>query len=119
MYYPSFYYQVGRRMVYRWCCTIAVDYLFSRSPIFPAALYGEIINLEPSTLNYSFCCCVSLCVPLIKPSKLECTIYLDLLFLGTQEQTECGKCGELKTPPHARTTLDACYLLICKFKENM
>lgn len=112
--YPGFYYQVGRRMVYWWCCIIAVDYLFSRSPIFSAAVYGEIINLEPS-----FCFWVGLCVPVIKPSKLECTIYLYLLFLGTQEQTECGKSGELKTPPHARTSLDDCYLLLCKFKENM
>lgn len=72
-----------------------MDYLFSRSPIFSAALYSEIINLEPSVLSYSFCSCVLLCVLIIKPSKLY-TIYLDLLFLGTQGKTKCGKCSELK-----------------------
>lgn len=84
-------------MLYRWCCIIGVGYLFSRSPIFSAAQCCEIINLEPSALNCSFCFCVSLCVPLIKPSKLKYTIYFDLLFLrytGTNRVWEVWSVGK-------------------------
>lgn len=75
-------------MAYQWYSIIGVDYLFSSFPIFSgSSVYGERINLKASALNCSFCTCVGLCVPLIKPSTACCSRHTE------KTKTKCGSVG--------------------------